>query len=172
MNFDKDHLARQLFDGLVPDFREACLRKVDDLSQLCESPIEILFGATFWLALRAGGGDVRICHGPAYEKAALEVAHIILIPQYNWKEYRIDWVLKTKRTTDGVFIECDGHDFHERTKEQAERDRSKDRAIQLAGIPILRFTGREIHRDAQACVVQALNMLTSVERKIPKTVEV
>jgi hypothetical protein len=46
----------------------------------------------------------------------------LLIPQFEINGYRIDWVYR-----DGVlltFIECDGHDFHERTKIQAEATRS------------------------------------------------
>lgn len=43
-----------------------------------------------------------------------------------------------------ILIECDGHDFHERTKEQARKDRSRDRRIQRRGSYVLRFTGSEI----------------------------
>lgn len=50
-----------------------------------------------------------------------------------------------------LLIECDGHDFHERTKEQAARDRSRDRAAQHEGLPILRFTGSEIWSDPMFC---------------------
>jgi len=60
-----------------------------------------------------------------------------------------------------LFVECDGHDFHERTKEQAEHDRSKDRAIQAAGIPILRFTGREIWRDPVMVALEIFNFILS-----------
>jgi hypothetical protein len=42
---------------------------------------------------------------------------------------------------------CDGHDYHERTKEQAERDKSRDRALKRAGYDVIHFTGREIWRD-------------------------
>lgn len=60
-----------------------------------------------------------------------------------------------------VVVECDGHDFHEKTKEQAARDKKRDRDFQLAGWKVLRFTGSEIHRDVEACardVAQALEM--------------
>lgn len=50
-----------------------------------------------------------------------------------------------------IVIECDGHDYHERTKEQAAKDRGTDRALQLLGWTVLRFTGSEIHADASAC---------------------
>ena len=53
-------------------------------------------------------------------------------------------------------VECDGHDFHERTKEQAARDRSRDRELQDAGVTIYRFTGSEIHNDPIGCAWRAI----------------
>lgn len=44
-----------------------------------------------------------------------------------------------------VAVECDGHEYHERTKEQARRDKSRDRKLLSLGFPVLRFTGSEIH---------------------------
>jgi hypothetical protein len=55
-----------------------------------------------------------------------------------------------------LIIECDGHDFHERTKEQAAKDRSRDRAATIAGIDVLRFTGSEIWRDPWECAGQII----------------
>jgi very-short-patch-repair endonuclease len=49
-----------------------------------------------------------------------------------------------------VAIECDGHDFHEKTKEQARKDKRRDRVFLAEGLPVLRFTGSEIHRDPTA----------------------
>lgn len=54
-------------------------------------------------------------------------------------------------------VECDGHEFHERTKEQAKRDRSRDRRLQEAGFRVFRFTGSEIYRDPIGCVREVLN---------------
>lgn len=53
-----------------------------------------------------------------------------------------------------LVIECDGHDFHERTKEQAARDRSRDRALNAAGFDVFRFTGSELWRDPWGCADQ------------------
>jgi very-short-patch-repair endonuclease len=47
-----------------------------------------------------------------------------------------------------LVVECDGHDFHERTKLQAARDRARDRRSQHDGIPVFRFTGSELWADA------------------------
>ena len=43
-----------------------------------------------------------------------------------------------------IILEVDGHEFHEKTKEQAIRDKSRDRFITRKGFPIFRFTGSEI----------------------------
>src|SRR5512139_166032 len=53
-----------------------------------------------------------------------------------------------------LIVECDGHDFHERTKSQAAKDRSKDRAALLSGYDFFRFTGSEIWGDPIGCADQ------------------
>jgi hypothetical protein len=53
-----------------------------------------------------------------------------------------------------LIVECDGHDFHERTKAQAKRDRSRDRKWQQQGVPVFRFTGSEIWTDPLECARQ------------------
>jgi very-short-patch-repair endonuclease len=60
-----------------------------------------------------------------------------------------------------IAIECDGHDFHERTKDQARRDRSKDRWLLCNGYMVLRFTGSEIRRDPIGCAEQVRNLISS-----------
>ena len=56
-----------------------------------------------------------------------------------------------------LIVECDGHDFHERTKEQAARDRSRDRWAQMNDIEVFRFTGSEIWRDPWGCAKQIVS---------------
>ena len=71
--------------------------------------------------------------------------------------YRVDFLVQCKASSRaGIVIECDGHDFHERTKEQAARDRSKDRRLQTLGYLVLRFTGSEIV-SSQALVTREIN---------------
>ena len=55
-------------------------------------------------------------------------------------------------------IECDGHDFHEKTPEQAARDKKRDNFIQSQGWKVFRFTGREIWHDAKRVADEALKM--------------
>ena len=71
--------------------------------------------------------------------------------------YRVDFLLTVtggSGTVSRLVVECDGHDFHERTKEQAAKDRSRDRALQQAGYTVFRFTGSEIYRAPMKCARQ------------------
>lgn len=58
----------------------------------------------------------------------------------------------------GMVIECDGHAFHERTKQQARADKSRDRTLQGSGYKVLRFTGSEIWADACGCALSVIQM--------------
>ncbi len=59
-------------------------------------------------------------------------------------------------------IECDGHDFHEKTKEQARRDKSRDRHLLKSGVHVVHFTGSEIWHDAGGCVSEVGAIMTRV----------
>jgi|SRR5665213_3295104 len=50
-----------------------------------------------------------------------------------------------------MVVECDGHEWHERTKEQAKSDKQRDRQLQAHGYVVFRFTGSEIYEDPDAC---------------------
>ena len=58
-----------------------------------------------------------------------------------------------------VAVECDGYDFHDRTKMQAARDKARDRDLTRSGVTVMRFTGSEIHRDANACFQEVYDYL-------------
>jgi very-short-patch-repair endonuclease len=65
-----------------------------------------------------------------------------------------------------LVVECDGHDFHERTKEQAEHDKKRDRKLTELGYTVLRFTGREIWRDPMACALQAIDIQYEIAPRV------
>lgn len=56
-----------------------------------------------------------------------------------------------------LIVECDGHDYHEKTKEQAKRDRGRDRWAADNGYDLYRFTGSEIHNDPLGCARKAFS---------------
>src|SRR5205807_7453561 len=78
------------------------------------------------------------------------------------KYHRVDFLFLVERYESGIYdppqvpnakehfkfiVEIDGHDFHERTKEQAQRDKSRDRYLNQSGFTVFRFTGSEVFND-------------------------
>lgn len=78
-------------------------------------------------------------------------------PQAEIYDYRVDFFVKTIHKTPKYnkkfVIECDGHEWHEKTKEQAAKDKKRDRDIVMkCGYPVIRFTGSEIVNNIAACI--------------------
>jgi hypothetical protein len=76
--------------------------------------------------------------------------------------YRIDLLLEP--TAGLVAIECDGHEFHDRTKQQAAYDRARDRELLKHGIVTIRFTGSEIHHSIARCVADVYDIGRLVQK--------
>lgn len=73
-----------------------------------------------------------------------------LYGQVRVSSYKVDLLLEMRHSY--LAIECDGHEYHERTKQQATYDRSRDRDLLRLGIRTVRFTGSEIHHSIDRCV--------------------
>lgn len=135
-----DHHLHKVVEQAKEEAKEDYSTLFGVLTQHCESPIEALFVAAFVYVL---------LRDPSYK----------LTPQALIGDYRVDFLITLGK--DGVerhvIVECDGHDYHERSKQQAERDKSRDRAITSHGLPVFRFTGRELHRNAWGCVEEVLD---------------
>jgi very-short-patch-repair endonuclease len=58
-----------------------------------------------------------------------------------------------------LIIECDGHEFHDRTKEQASNDRARDRKLKKLGYEVFRYTGSDIYSDPFKCAMDAWDMV-------------
>jgi very-short-patch-repair endonuclease len=54
-----------------------------------------------------------------------------------------------------ICVYADGHTYHERTENQALRDRNIDRELQILGFVVLRFTGKEI-REKMGSVIETI----------------
>lgn len=78
--------------------------------------------------------------------------------------YRVDLMLCPAHGP-SVIIECDGHDFHERTKAQARRDRKRERRLIAAGYTVVRFTGSEIWAQPFTCALEALEIANRAEAR-------
>lgn len=73
--------------------------------------------------------------------------NIDILPQEKIGSYIVDFLVIADFSDDKVIIECDGHDFHEKTKEQAKHDKERDRYLTSLGYKILRYAGSEIYNN-------------------------
>jgi very-short-patch-repair endonuclease len=84
------------------------------------------------------------------------------------KKYRVDLLLAPVQHEfcteyPNLIIECDGHNFHEKTKEQAQKDKQRNRDLQSAGYKVIRFTGSEIFKNPYKCASEVLHFLKQIE---------
>lgn len=130
----------------------------------CESPIE----EAFLRAIVRRATDRELTAVTRLDDRTYPVTPIVgdevlqIYPQVTVGPYRFDFMLSIATRGEGsglLVVECDGHDFHERTKEQAARDRSRDRRAQAWGATVFRFTGSELHRDAAECADSCIDLL-------------
>jgi very-short-patch-repair endonuclease len=135
----------------------------------CESPIEramlyaVALVAWDWtdsVLLRVDGHASGLF---ASRSIALEIE-----PQADVGKYRVDFLLTlsaplradpTTRPSVRMVLECDGHDWHEKTREQAARDRERDRALQQLDLAVFRYTGSDIWRDVFQHAYEAVGEL-------------
>jgi hypothetical protein len=159
----------------VQKLRNLYLDGLDDVVASTESPIEavmlwaLICSCTGWGSIgtatascyptRDGLGDTTYPGGGSFddwlEAVAVSEETMILVAapvQTREAKYRLDLALLYKPAPGPlepvwIDVECDGHDFHERTRQQAERDKARDRDLQALGWVVARFTGSEIVRD-------------------------
>jgi very-short-patch-repair endonuclease len=73
------------------------------------------------------------------------------------RELRCDFMVESTDGTKKLAIELDRHDFQEETRQQAARDRQRERTLVRSGYSLFRFTGLEIVRDPQSCVEEVVS---------------
>ncbi|HEX7065890.1 MAG TPA: DUF559 domain-containing protein [Bacillales bacterium] len=56
-------------------------------------------------------------------------------------------------------IECDGHEFHEKTKEQVSKDKQRERDLMKKGYIVIRFSGSDIHNTPEYCAHEAMDII-------------
>jgi very-short-patch-repair endonuclease len=159
-------MAVQAFQRAYYEFEAA--------SEATESPIEhaMLLALTLMGRSLLFGGAVYFTT-KCRQIDADDYEYLVIEPQASIGDYRVDFLLthatfeddpEPIRDPDGrvrtrLIVECDGHDFHDRTKAQASRDRARDRDLQSRGIRVYRYTGADIWKDVMACAKEAIEAL-------------
>lgn len=123
----------------------------------CESPAELAFAREL-LDYPQAEERGRYLWFPFFGPSAAVCMPQVPISIAGAGRLRLDFLFWVERE-DGrreppVVVEIDGFDWHERTMDQAERDRRRDRTLLIHGFRVIRFTGREALRHPETCVDQ------------------
>lgn len=131
------------------------LRVLDDVSVMiedCQSPIEkiLLVALTkkfeeidTWMYIETQ--TLIECNGKNYY-ADFTICY----------DEMLNWYLKEDFN---LIIECDGYDFHQKTKEQVDYDNKREYDLKAEGWDIIRFSGREIYNNPMQCVERILKYI-------------
>ena len=154
-NYD-EWLTRRVQTFLIGDSADfqSCLEEslID-----CESPIEQLLA----IELEELGLERMCKFNPFIDVIAIEKQQEI---QGNSKKYRVDFLIPVFYKNQGgkmFVIECDGYEFHQKTKKQVEEDNKRHRELQRLGYEIIRFSGTEIYHKPHDCALEVKNIILS-----------
>lgn len=95
-----------------------------------------------------------------------------LKPQYkvevSRKTYYIDFCLSVFNGNDDaidLFIEVDGHKFHNESKKKVAEDKQRERALQTSCDGMITFTGSEVYNDPDGCAEETISTLLKLMKK-------
>ena len=152
--------------------REDFLDNWRTVAEHCDSPLEQVFLA--YLMLEASGLFSRISWfgGGRYLAASASSAGegLCAFIQGKTGPYYPDFYMEFHNQEFGekwfrLAVECDGHEFHEKTKQQVARDKRRDRWFALNGISLVRFSGHEIWRAPVECAEQVFEIYHAAHRR-------
>lgn len=153
-----DHHGRRCADYINQDL----------YNQICEqgmsSPIEQLFFIAAHVLCEAE--YEKLNPDPIYNREGKEILGRGIYLDYQRKagKYSIDFVLQTiDFGPDGVYtpvaVELDGHDFHDRDKNQRSYEKARDRFLTKSGYRVLHYTGSDVVKDPFRVAFEALEMV-------------
>lgn len=171
--------AEQLQEAWAVDIAERAAAEFNEragrIRGRCQSPIEEIMGLSIYYQLRDFVDDFDGEYGKVHwmlseytwpDDASVPFDGIFAFQQAKIGNYAADFLFFIRDEESGVkkwvVVECDGHDFHERTKKQAAHDRARDRWMTTEGVTVLRFTGSEIWRDPLAVGEQVCEHLANI----------
>lgn len=101
--------------------------------------------------------------GKGYEQTLFSY---LLEPQEEIGPYKVDFglMMQCQITFEcpRLAIEIDGHEWHEKNKEQAASDKRRDRELLARDVSVMRFTGSEVYRNPRACVEEVFKASISL----------
>lgn len=158
---NKEHKLNEYLEKCLLEYKEKLLGwssdsgiaeddslEIQESIFVTESPVERLMYVALNHQLNSNYGHLLFMLEPQKEV------------ECNNKKYRVDFMLTLSDSTImksvSFIIEVDGHDFHEKTKEQVAKDKKRERDLAYKYDGLLRFSGSEIYSDPNYFAAEAL----------------
>jgi hypothetical protein len=174
-----DEMMRtRLFTAFCKEMRVPLGQTESPIEELMLLALAVVASNEGEVVFRVDGKEYGVTRVPRGRRTCVTIQ-----PQVEINGHRVDFLVEmasvrrdyskqnaTITLSKSVVVECDGHEFHEKTKEQAEKDKRRDRELQDAMLGVFRFTGSEITRNAFNCADQAIRFLRwGIWRYTPST---
>ena len=117
-----------------------------------ESPIEQIFKTAFDLYMQLLNKEYIFL----FSQVTIKVEKKKYIVDFYFEQ---DQYVNRFDTDKKIIIECDGHEFHQKTKEQVKHDNEREYDLKMAGYEIIRFSGSQIYNEPFKCVEDAYNYI-------------
>jgi len=165
---DRQFLRIATLALLVQSATTSIQNLVAECSAVCESPIEMAMCFALAIVAREGDRGVAIALPDCSLGDVEGDLHLTIQPQAQIGAYRVDFLI-TAQLIEGdedlgiyrkqAVVECDGYEWHDCSKEQAIRDRRRDRDLQIQGFNVFRYAGAEIWVNVFKCAQEVIGFL-------------
>lgn len=143
---------------LTDDYADRLRERLDACERATSSPIEALMLWAFWHVCLGENEIFGMSNHGEVPSEIPDGSSVYVIRQAQIGTYRADFAVLFNNGGK-IVVECDGHDFHEKTKAQAQHDKSRDRFMQDKGWRVFRFTGSEIYKSPLTCATSVLRSM-------------
>lgn len=149
------------------------LEEWEELERSIESPIEQLIHVE-WLYREFLDEELKLELEPQYKdestgKYRMDF-HIDFIQEvYSWGSKYDDVIREVELPKLG--IEIDSHIWHEKTKEQVQYHKKRERFLIKNGWKLLRFTGSEVFKNPAKCVNEILEIANEARENYHREIE-
>lgn len=142
---DKHYIEDELCQGCNYKLTHNCLTCIFDLQSPLERKLFLALNKKYirfevQYPLNWKGENISIA-GKSYDN-----------PKNNFKEVLTVADFYIEKNGVKLCIYTDGHTYHERTEEQAQRDKRIDRKLQELGFQVLRYTGKDVNENTDLIV--------------------
>lgn len=133
-------------------------------------PEQVWYAAAVWMDLPRYA-DITPQYRIANYRADFLVDPIGYFVNMEFLRLQYEHLVTLASKMDRFVIEIDGFEWHDKTPEQAERDKRRDREISQQGFRVYRYAAREVLRDPLHCIEEILTLVQQELSRAGKTIQ-